>query len=35
MEADNMVAMGCGGFYWQSPPRFLLEPLDLADIVDR
>lgn len=34
MEADNMVAMGCGGFYWQSPPRFLLEPLDLADIVD-
>lgn len=34
MEADSMVAMGCGGFYWQSPPRFLLEPLDLADIVD-
>jgi hypothetical protein len=33
MEADNMVAMGFGGFYWR-PPRFLLEPLDLADMVD-
>ncbi|PUZ46495.1 hypothetical protein GQ55_7G083900 [Panicum hallii var. hallii] len=31
MEADNsMVAMGFG-LYWHSPPRFLLEPLDLAD----
>ncbi|CAN6275402.1 unnamed protein product [Urochloa humidicola] len=31
MEADSsMVPMGFG-LYWQSPPRFLLEPLDLAD----
>ncbi|RLM74940.1 transcription factor bHLH35-like isoform X2 [Panicum miliaceum] len=31
MEADkSMVAMGFG-LYWHSPPRFLLEPLDLAD----
>ncbi|CAN6242254.1 unnamed protein product [Urochloa humidicola] len=32
MEAadSSMVAMGFG-LYWHSPPRFLLEPLDLAD----
>ncbi|RCV32960.1 hypothetical protein SETIT_7G044900v2 [Setaria italica] len=30
MEGESsMVAMGFG-LYWQSPPRFLLEPLDLA-----
>ncbi|CAL5035165.1 unnamed protein product [Urochloa decumbens] len=35
MEAadSSMVAMGFG-LYWQSPPRFLLEPLDLAGAVD-
>nr|CAB3484091.1 unnamed protein product [Digitaria exilis] len=33
MEADaSLVAMGFG-LYWQSPPRFLLEPLDLTDAV--
>ncbi|CAO2041880.1 unnamed protein product [Urochloa humidicola] len=32
MEAadSSMVAMGFG-LYWHSPPRFLLEPLDLSD----
>jgi len=35
MEADNtMVAMGFG-LYWHSPPRFLVEPLDLADAFGR
>ncbi|CAL5028354.1 unnamed protein product [Urochloa decumbens] len=36
MEAEDsgMVAMGFGLYWHSSPPRFLLEPLDLAGAVD-